>query len=421
MTNYNTLTHNLKRGILNFSEKISKGLKRPDFKFVSQMIYGILNSQNSHLSSIARVLNENTTLKKTIDRLSLNLSGFENSERLFDNYLKVVIKQLNDKTILIIDGSDITKPCSKKMESLCKVRDGSTGNYGKGYHTLGIAALTPEKKMPITIYTRVYSSEEADFISEDDEVLKGLKHLSKNFNKSNIRALDRGYDNNLYYQYFIQRNEKFITRAKKNRDVIYKDERINILELANKFKGKYRLNFNKQNGIKVECKISIVPVKLPCEPEKELNLVVVYGFGEIPMMLLSNLNSDDKRLSVAIAKVYLMRWRIEEYYKFKKQQFKFEDMRVRSLKSIRTLDLLITIAIGYIGIMNEKQDERATVMEIISISKRIYGTPKFVYYAIADGLFAIFKKCKEGIANLIKKPIKSMQICMFQGKDILWV
>lgn len=130
------------------------------------------------------------------------------------------------------------------------------------------------------------------------------------------------------------------------------------------------------------------------------------------MLLITNLKSDNKRLAVTITKVYLMRWRIEEYYRFKKQQFKFEDIRVRSLNSIRTLNLLLTIAIGYIGIMSEKQGGRVTVMEIIHESKRIYGKRNFIFYAIADGLYAILKKCKEGITKFLKKPPKSMQVCM---------
>jgi hypothetical protein len=64
MTNYTTLGSNLKRGILRFSEKISQGLSRPDFKFISQMIYGILTSQSSHLSKIGRVLDEKGQLKE---------------------------------------------------------------------------------------------------------------------------------------------------------------------------------------------------------------------------------------------------------------------------------------------------------------------------------------------------------------------
>jgi len=421
MINYSILTHNLKRGILNFSEKISKGLGRVEFKFISQMLYGILNSQNIHLSGIARVLNENISLKKTIERLSVNTSTFENSVTVFKNYLGIAKRHVSDKTILIIDGSDISKPCSKKLENMCVVRDGSTGRYEMGYHTLEITALTPNQKMPIPVYTRIYSSKEDEFVSEDDEVIKGLKSLSDAFEKNNIRAFDRGYDANVYYEYLLKNEEKFVNRAKNNRNVIYKGKPINILKIAQKFKGKYSLKFKTKNNKNIECKIAIIPVSLPVASEKELNLVVVYGFGKEPMLLITNLKSDDKRLAVTITKVYLMRWRIEEYYRFKKQQFNFEDIRVRSLNSIRTLNLLLTIAIGYIGIMSEKQDERVTVMKIIYESKRIYGKRNFVFYAIADGLYSIFKKSKEGITKFLKRPSKSMQVCMFSETEFAFI
>jgi len=48
-------------------------------------------------------------------------------------------------------------------------------------------------------------------------------------------------------------------------------------------------------------------------------------------------------------KVYLMRWRIEKFYRFKKQQFGVENLRVGSLKSIRNLELLLTVEVGDIG------------------------------------------------------------------------
>lgn len=417
---YNTLNHNLKRGILKFSEKISKNFSRPEFKFVSQMIFGILSSQSCMLSEIGRRLGETTTLKKIIDRLSRNLKEFNNAETLFENYLHSVKSQINNNTILIIDGSDITKRYTTKSECIATVRDGSTGEYRLGYHTVGVTALTPEKKMPIPVYTKIFSAKEEGFVSEDEETLKALKFLSEHFSKNNIRAFDRGYDNNRYYEYLIKHTEKFVIRAKKNRDVIYKGERINIMELAHKFKGKYSLKFRKKNGINADCKISIIPIRLVCRPKDELNLVVCYGFGKEPMLLITNLKSDDKRLCVAVVKVYLMRWRIEEFYRFKKQQFGFENLRVRSLKSIRNLDLLLTVAVGYIGFISEKADERIAVIQLIEQSKRIYGVNKFTFYAIAYGLFVVFSKCKQGIDDMLKKKPKSMQLSMFTYPRFNW-
>lgn len=97
--------------------------------------------------------------------------------------------------------------------------------------------------------------------------------------------------------------------------------------------------------------MSCVPVRL-CEfPSKELVRTVVYGFRKEPMLLFSNLKMQEKkRLCHIITRVYLLRWNIEKYFKFKKQQFGLEDLRVMSLQSIRNLDLFAMLAVGYIGL-----------------------------------------------------------------------
>lgn len=84
------------------------------------------------MSEIARSLNENITLKKTIDRLSRNLSAFKEKETVMKNYISEVKKQINEENaVIIIDNSDITKPCSPKMEAISDVHDGSTGEIRK--------------------------------------------------------------------------------------------------------------------------------------------------------------------------------------------------------------------------------------------------------------------------------------------------
>ena len=417
MINYTTLNSNLKRGILKFSEKISKKFSRPVMKFICNMIYGILSSKSCLLSEIARNLNEKISLRKTVTRLSRNLNDFDGGEELFEEYLKSIKNRYNDKSVLIIDGSDITKPASTKLEGLCEVRDGSTGEIGTGYHTLGAAVLS-DRKLPYGVYSRIYSSKEKDFTSEDNENLKCFEFLSKHFSKSNIRTMDRGFDCNKYYEYFIKHNEKFIIRAKKNRNVIYKGKTINILKLANTFKGKYKLEYRDKSGVNRSVKISIIPIRL-CEfKNTELNLVVVYGFGATPMMLITNLKSDDKRLCTAVCKVYLMRWRIEEYFKFKKQSFDFENLRVQSLKSIRNLDLLLTIAIGYVAELSGKSENIKLRTEIIEVSKRLFGVPSFVYYAVADGIFEILKFVKSGIDKFFSALENNGQLLLFDVSDL---
>lgn len=70
MSQYITFHHGLKRGILRFSEKISKNFSKPLQKIITQIFFGILSSQKSRLSCITGNSYEKITLKKVIERLS---------------------------------------------------------------------------------------------------------------------------------------------------------------------------------------------------------------------------------------------------------------------------------------------------------------------------------------------------------------
>lgn len=336
MINYNRLGYEIKRDLANFSEKISNGLKRPQSKFLLQMIYGILAGNKLHLSEIARSLNENITLKKTIDRLSRNLSAFKEKETVMKNYISEVKKQINEENaVIIIDNSDITKPCSPKMEAISDVHDGSTGEIRKGYFTVETAVLSQNEKTQ------------------------------------------------------------------------------NIMDVAGNYKGNYRMDFKDKHGKKIECKISYIPVQL-CEfPNKTLVLVAVYGFGAQPMLLLTNLDlSEKKKLCMIATKVYLMRWRIEEYFKFKKQQFELEDLRVMYLQSIRNLNLFATLVTGYIGIMSCEKDDTIFMLELKECSKRIFDVPKFIFYGLGYAIERVLARTHSGIKGFLLKKEQSQQLTL---------
>ena len=153
MINYNRLGYEIKRDLTKFSTKISQGLKRPQQKFVHQMLYGILTGNKLHLSEIARSLKEEITLKKTLERLSRNLNAFEQKQSLMQDYLSLVKQHIKeDYAVIVIDNSDIAKPASRKMEALSQIRDGSTGEITQGYLTIEAAVLSESGKMPLPVY-----------------------------------------------------------------------------------------------------------------------------------------------------------------------------------------------------------------------------------------------------------------------------
>lgn len=416
MINYSRLGYELKRDFAKFSSKISKGLKRPQEKFVLQMLYGILEGNKLHLSEIARSLKENISLKKTIERLSRNLHAFDRKDIIMQNYLSLLKQHVKeDYAVIVIDNSDIAKPAAEKMEALSDIRDGTTGEMARGYLTIEAAVLSKEGKMPLPVYEKVFSAEEKGFVSETYENLCCLKSLSENFSKKCVRTLDRGYDANEYFRYFLKRGERFVIRIKKNRSVIYAGKTCNVMDVAEKYKGNYRMDFQNKHGKKVACKMSCIPVKL-CEfPKNELVLVVVYGFGAEPMLLLSNLRMQEKKhLCHIIAKVYLMRWRIEEYFRFKKQQFELEDLRVMSLQSIRNMNLMAMLATGYIGILSVVEKDTLFLRELKECSRRIYDIPKFIFYALGYAIERILSKTRTGIEDYLSPKVKSQQMNLFE-------
>ena len=412
MQNYSTIGHHLKRGIINFCSKLSKGFHKPTQKFIADMVYGLIAGKSCFLTEAARNLNEDIPLDKTVERLSRNLMNFEDGEKLADNYIETVKKTFDESTVIIIDDGDTAKPHSTKLEGICRVRAESTGEITDGYWSAGVSALTANQKQPMPVYSRIYSTEERDYKSNNAETIKSLEFLSKHFSKENIRTADRGYDAGYIFDYFIPRQESFIVRSDGTRNCIRNGKTQLISKLARHYKGQFTLKFESKDGKGVKCKISGVPIKLPKYPDCELNLVICNGFGKEPLMLITNLSSTDKRLCVTVTKVYLMRWRIEEYYRFKKQGFNFEKFLVRTLKSIRNLDLLLTVAIGHIGMLSEKVEESIEVLQIVHTSKRLYGLSIFVFYAISDGLSAIFSKLYAGIQCFFRKPADSLQLML---------
>jgi hypothetical protein len=395
----------MKEEIANFSEKISKGLGKPEQKLLSNMLYGISAAESCVLTEIGRALHEPIKLKKTEERLARGLRDFDSDDTLLRNFEPLAKEKLGANPVFVLDESDLIKPYGKAFEGLATVRDGSRDELENGYWTLEVAALTDETKTPISLYDRVYSSIEAGFISQNDELFKALRYIREAYGQQGIRTLDRGFDRKIVYEYFLKADEEFIIRADKQRHVIHKGITRNILEVANSYKGKYRMDFTGKKGEKLECKLSVIPIRLPAHPSYSLNMIVIYGLGKEPMMLVTNLPETDKRLANTVAKVYLMRWRIEEHFRFKKQQFGLEGFRVRSLKAIRTLHRLVMLLSGFVGLLADKHESSMFVAQLIHIARRINRARKYWNYAIADGITALLRLSRTGLsARLRPKP-----------------
>ena len=418
MSYFTTNTYQLKREIVNFSKKICKNSNKPTSKFVTDMLYGISKSKDIILSSISEALDENISKINTIDRLSNNLS-LDLDESIFLNYCNLAFDALGNEPVFLVDDSDVTKPLGNKFEALGIVRDGSSKDksYEKGYHHTEIVGLTNNFKQPISLFSKIHSSIQKEYISNNNITYEGLNSVVTLLNERSLQGtfvLDRGYDSNDIFNYFFNKNQHFVIRLTEKRKIYYKHRWNKITTLRDAYKGKLKFNIMFQN-VEKECLISVIKAQITAS-KKWINIFFVYGLSDTPMMLASNIPIKSKEDALKVARLYFSRWRIEEYFKFKKQEYNFENFRVRSLKSINNLNLLLTYTIGFIALMCEKLGKNMFAQEIIKESKSLKDKVYLWFYQMARGIYNILKNAKIGIKewqNIQKSPPNYCQLSLF--------
>ena len=384
MDKFTTNTYEMKRDIVNFSKKICKNVSKRQTKFVTEMIYGISKSKDILLSSIADSLNENTKKAYVIDRLSDNLS-LDLDTSINENYNNLVMDSLGQNPVFLVDDSDIIKPLGQKFEDLGIVRDGSSRNkaYEKGYHHTEIVGITEKMKQPISIFSKIHSSISKDYVSNNTVTFEGLDKvidLLKERKLTGTFVNDRGYDNNAIFNYYFDKKQYFIIRLKENRKIYRKHKWYPITTFRDAFNGKINMKLMFQ-GEEKECKVSVIKAHV-----------------------------------IRVTRNYLNRWRIEEYFKFKKQEYNFENFRVRNLKSINNLNKLLTYAIGIVALLSEKIGRRQFIQKIIKESKSLKENVCLWLYQIARGIFNILMMAKTGIKeweNIRKMKQYENQISLF--------
>jgi len=415
MNQNTTLIWQLKRALLNFAENLSDGLTRPKKKFLSQMLYGLLASQSVMLTQIGRALQEAISLKKTEDRLSHNLKAFRQEiDCVRQNYLESVKPLIDNETIFCLDPGDITKKYSRHQEGLDWIYDASEHKTAKGWYLYEVTALTHKKKLPIPIYTQIVSPVDPMSDGPTEEILEAIRSTQRAFGAVGIQTMDREMDNAAIHEHCIDTKQRFIIRSKINRRLMVGDKILVTSQIAEKMKGKYRIDYTDKRGKKHCLRVSFQTVRLPSRPDVPLIPVMIYGYGKEPMLLLTNMDIKGKTTCLRVVKTYLCRWRIEEYYRFKKNQFDLENIRVLSMDSICSLVFLLSVLSGWIAMFANKQGESLLLAEVLERAKRVYEIPQFTLYTVADGIFAILKCAAKGIRFALLQPPISHQLSLFK-------
>ena len=419
MCNFTMNSYEMKRDILNFSKKVSEGVNKSTSKFVMDMQFGLAKSGSCLISEISRSLNEDIKLNYTIERLCDNLANMYNDESdlIWNNYLDEVKKNVDlNNPIVLFDDSDINKEYSRKLEDLDRVIDASSQDKRivNGYHVCEATKKKKNEKQPLSIYSQIYSCKSKNFESKNKYTIKSIKTAEKLVGSNFTGVFDRGYDDNKIFNYMEKNKHKFVVRLDDQRVLLFKGIRRNVEEVSKTRKGKIKMTALFDDNEEKKLMISYTKAILPYN-KKEYTVVFVYGLSEEhPMKLLTNIKNAEKEDIIKIVRLYLSRWRIEEHFRGKKQEYDFENMRVRTLKAMNNLNMMLTIHLGYIAMLADKIDRKLLVIKIIEASKSLRRKIIVWLSQISRGIKEILKYCHTGIKewqNIEQRPeYKQLQL-----------
>ena len=131
-------------------------------------------------------------------------------------------------------------------------------------------------------------------------------------------------------------------------------------------------------------------------------MVLVYGLSDHPMVLATNLSTDSKNLAIAAMRHYFSRWRIEEYFRCKKQMFDFENFRVRSLTAINSLNFFLSACMLFLATVREKSNRNMLFRICVEAAAPLRVKVYFFYYRLVEGLHFILSKAHTGIRGYFK-------------------
>ncbi len=412
--NANTRTTAAIKGQLSkFSGIIAKRLSKPKQRLIKEMLYGIQAAKDIKLSNITRALNEPIALIKTEDRLSRNLDDEEFTDEINKEICRLGSPKVGEDMVIAVDPGDIRKKYAAKMECLCTIYDGSEHTLGEGYWLAKAIAADIEHKKVIPLYLEAYSQEARGFTSENHQLFKLIDMVSARIGSKGIYAIDRGGDRGKLYDKFLEKGQekRFVIRLEKSRDLVHKGVKKNCYVLATLLPCPHQtviIKYEEGKEEKTTVFYNALPVKLPGK-DYPLFLVVVKGFGREPMMLLTScpVNLKVKEAIWRIVEIYLTRWKCEESFRYVKQCYNLEDIRVRHYTSIRNVVVLV-LAVAYFAsvYLGDNLKLKMLVERIYLVSKRFFGVPTFFNYAIADGLYNLLFPDKTGIHDApgAKKP-----------------
>jgi len=377
-----------------FIAYLTDQLSKPKTKFISQILCGVLFSENLILTNVASKVPHPGRLTAIAKRFRRHLAdGTSFLKPLWFNYLRLVHRRLNVDSLFIVDLSDIAKPYAKKMENLSLVRDGDKGCLVTGYWCMEVYCRDKDGIIwPLMLW--LYSLEAEGQLSENAQILSILSQLDEHFGEGfGIWVFDRGFDRLNLIEPFLASKRHFIIRQRGDRMVILSNGvHIILRDLVEHLFAASRswLVYKK--------------VYLP-DTDKPLYVVAYQRQGyERPIILLTDTVVENRDLALGVRNRYAKRWvGCETSVEFLKSQIGLERFAVRRYRSMQRLIFLASLAMGFLSFLQSRCKD---IHQRIEDRLRYSRNPKsFWFYRLLIALRDSFcRRAALGLSDWCRPP-----------------
>lgn len=351
----------------------------PERKFIGEMLLGLLKAPGIYVTGVARSLGENLKLKKTWERLNRNVRREGLWERLTDAHLSQQSVRIRQKRFCVIDMSDVQKAEATQIEGLALVRDGDKSKkgdpvIGSGFNWLNAVMADRDGLLPV--YSELYSS---DFEQQgENQKIVGIVKKVGDVHPEVVFVVDRAGDRGNLLDAFEELKKRYIIRGMDQRSLGVRrgsSKRYNIGQLARGTKSS--MIFKSMRG-----KTFYVGIRRVYYKEHALYLVVSRRSNGAISWYLTNLEKPRHEVMESVMEGYGLRWRIEEYHRQIKQDYRLENIRLRKYMAIKNMGFFVMLAASFISRLPEN-----LVIKLVSVAKRLNKNklsdiPRYPYYMI---------------------------------------
>ena len=391
MDSIQDLTPEIQKRISGFEHFLEKeGLKRPEVKFTGAILAAMLKRHHVHLTVLARSLEEKISPKKTWERLSRHISKNGLHEKLTDSNIKKNMTKIRQMRYCVLDVSDVQKIESEEMEGLSRVRDGSKKSgdnkavIGNGYHWIN--GVMADRDEILSVYSELYSldHEGKEHTSENSKIL-GITDKIHAVHKEAVFVIDRGGDRSKLINPMLKDDKYFVIRGDDKRSLrLHTDsgKATNIEVIARRTKTPYPFR-SERNG-----ELFYVGIRRVYLGKESLWLVVSRRQREKNSLswYLTHVPGSRKAVMETAMEAYGLRWRVEEYHRQIKQDYKLEHICLRKYSAIKNMCAIVMLAAAFCARLPKNLVIKLLVLSNQLPHRRLTDIPRYPYYMITDAV-----------------------------------